>query len=167
MSSGLVMYGLRQFLPNVFVWLAAVLVVVQPLSAAACCCAKANRQGSHAGKAQAVGQAECCRREAVRVCTGKERKASCCCHCTQHAAACPGCQCADACSCQADHTSPTPCPAPPPSRSQTVEHATQPPAAGCLDFGALQLGGQRVAAEAPSLFLAAAERCVLLCRFLL
>ena len=120
MSSRLLVYSPRRFSPSLLVWLATVLMVAQPLSAASCCCAKAGQQVSDAAKRQAAEEPRFCRHETAGCCASKDVPRPSCCQHTGAASARPGCRCPEACSCKADDSPRPPCPAPPTGRRPTV-----------------------------------------------
>ncbi len=144
------MPGIRHFVSKILVWLAVVLLPLQPLLAASCGCAT-PREAEHDAQQQTA-------------CGGN----ACCCEETPAVPANLGGGPEAACGCSADNTS-LPAPqalAPAERQGQTLTDLAQPLAAVSLTHGEPQ--------GCPSLFPADCpmgawgfERCIALCRFIL
>ena len=156
---------MRNLAAKSLVWLAAVLVPLQPLSAASCCCAAPGQLGSDAEKHRGPidNVARCCR--SAQSCRGNaDTQIHSCCKATPRESAHADCKCADTCSCQANDTAPPEQQAPAQGRSRVYDQLTQPLSTVSFGLGDLL--------RSPSLFSSGRpvtasgfERCITLCRF--
>ena len=161
------MYGLRGTTSKTLVWLAALLMPMQPVSAAGCCCATPDQQDDDRADSQVSARAasSCCQ-VAHCCCAGKQAARTSCCQKRHGAVDHSWCQCGHACCCQHGEPSPAPPQAPPSSKVRTGDELGQPLAAVSCNHGEVHLGPSPQPTEEPSLG-SAAKRCVMLCRFLL
>ncbi len=164
-GSRLFTFDMTGIASKTLVYLAAVLLPLQPLAALSCGCDSHGQPGVDANpcKEQAKVESGCCGRADGCRCGSRSQTGSCCTK-TQQAPAKSCCGTGHACSCRADDSSPPVPQVPAEGRNQSVNDVAQPLLSAFPSPGACQVPVNFVSTDRPS-GASGFERCIVLCRF--
>ena len=165
MSIKLLVFTMTSFASKTLVYLATVLLPLQPLSAVACGCDSHGRHDVDANirLEQAKAVTGCCGRAERCRCSSHSQTGSCCTK-TREAPAKSCCGNGNTCSCRTDDSSPPVPQVPAQSRSQSVNDVAQPLLPASMSTGDPEAHACLVSADRPS-GASGLARCIVLCRF--
>ena len=152
---------MTRFASKMLVYLAAVMLPVQPLSVMSCGCDA--HSDANIGRQHIEGIASCCDAKAPGGRSSHSPASPCC--TKAHESPSQSCCCNEgACTCRCDH-SPSPTPqVPSEGRSPSANESAQSLLSVLIDFGNGHLSVGLASIEQPNV-ASGIERCVMLCRF--